>query len=97
MDSRISLINRLKIQLKGYVHIGDEKPDGWRKELSIYAFRCPKHDIVYDYPHGYEGRLECPICREEMKRERKTEFAHTELNPQDVIEVSNVESETLYH
>jgi len=42
---------------------------GWRGPLPLYAFRCEKHGIVQDYPHGYEGRLECPKCREEERHE----------------------------
>ena len=65
MDHRISLLNRLKMQLSGYVYVGDRRRDGWRGPLPHYAFRCPVHGLVESYPHGYEQRLECPMCREE--------------------------------
>ena len=74
VDSRIRLIERLKIQLNGYVYVGDRKKDGWKKELPFYAFRCPVHGIVTDYPHGYDKKLECPICREERINKRKMEL-----------------------
>jgi hypothetical protein len=35
----------------------------------FYAFKCRVHGDVVDYPHGYAGRLECPICAAEKLRE----------------------------
>jgi len=95
MDPRIKLIERLKIQLKGYVYVGDRKEEGWTKELPYYAFRCPEHGIVYDYPHGYKQRLECPLCREERIREKKIELSirnediqnSGENNPEVIVEL----------
>jgi len=65
MDPRISLLNRLKMQLSGYVYVGERKRDGWRSPLPHYAFECPVHGLVESYPHGYDQRLECPRCVEE--------------------------------
>jgi hypothetical protein len=65
MDPRISLLNRLKMQLSGFVYVGDRRRDGWRGPLPHYVFRCPVHGLVESYPHGYDQRLECPKCREE--------------------------------
>jgi len=65
MDPRISLLQRLKLQLSGYVYVGDRQRDEWKCSLPHYVFRCPVHGLVESYPHGYEQRLECPICREE--------------------------------
>ena len=65
MDPRISLLNRLKMQLIGCVYVGDRQRDGWKSPLPHYAFKCPVHGMVESYPHGYEQRLECPICKEE--------------------------------
>ncbi|MCW4050977.1 MAG: hypothetical protein NWE89_14705 [Candidatus Bathyarchaeota archaeon] len=68
-DPRIKLLNRLKLQLSGYVYVGDKEKEGWKKPLPHYAFNCPIHGMVEDYPHGYEQRLECPHCRaEEAKK-----------------------------
>ncbi|HEX9915611.1 MAG TPA: hypothetical protein VGB32_11890 [Candidatus Bathyarchaeia archaeon] len=65
MDPRISLLNRLRMQLSGYVCVGERSRDGWRGPLPHYAFECPVHGLVESYPHGYDGRLECPRCVEE--------------------------------
>ena len=68
MDSRIRLLERLKIQLSGYVYVGDKFKEGWKEPIPHYAFKCEKHGIIIDYPHGYNQRLECPKCREEEKQ-----------------------------
>jgi hypothetical protein len=65
MDRRISLLNRLRMQLSGYVYVGERSRDGWRGSLPHYVFECPVHGLVESYPHGYDGRLECPRCVEE--------------------------------
>jgi hypothetical protein len=65
MDPRISLLNRLRMQLSGYVYVGERSRDGWRGSLPHYVFECPVHGLVESYPHGYEQRLECPRCVEE--------------------------------
>lgn len=65
LDSRIKLIEKLRIQLKGYVYVGDKSQENWKRPLPFYAFKCPIHGLVSDYPHGYDQRLECPMCREE--------------------------------
>ena len=66
-DPRIKLLERLKIQLSGYVYVGDRFKEGWKEPIHHYAFKCPKHGLIVDYPHGYNQRLECPKCREEEK------------------------------
>ena len=50
------------------VYLGHYKRDGWKGELPFYLFECPIHGLVYNYPQGYNQRLECPICREEAQR-----------------------------
>jgi hypothetical protein len=30
------------------------------RELQFYAFKCPVHGIVENYPEGYERVLRCP-------------------------------------
>ena len=67
-DPRIRLLERLKIQLSGHVYVGEKLEEGWEKPLPQYAFKCPKHGIVYDNPHGHKQRLECPKCREEQEK-----------------------------
>jgi len=69
MDKRIKLLNRLKMQLSGYVYTGHRSRDGWRGELPHYQFECPIHGMVENYPSGYNQRLECPLClAEAMER-----------------------------
>jgi len=36
---------------------------GWRGELQFYAFRCPVHGLVENYPQGYGEVLVCPECK----------------------------------
>ena len=42
--------------------VGYYMRDGWRSPIMFYAFKCPKHGCVVDYPHGWAERLECPVC-----------------------------------
>jgi len=72
MDPRISLLNRLKMQLSGYLYVGEKRRDGWRGPLPHYVFECPVHGLVESYPHGYGGRLECPRCVEEKAAVKAT-------------------------
>ena len=58
----LSLIQKLRLRLFGRVLVGWRNRRLWRAELPFYAFRCPIHGIVEDYPHGYHGRLDCPLC-----------------------------------
>lgn len=74
MDSRIKLLNRLKMQLSGYVYTGHKRRDGWRGEFPHYKFECPLHGVVENYPRGYGQRLECPQCLAE-RRERRLKVA----------------------
>ena len=59
----LNLWQRLKLQLSGYVYVGDRQKEGWKGPLPHYAFRCSVHGLVENYPHGYEQRLECPKCK----------------------------------
>ena len=53
---------RLELFLTGKVYVGHRGRPGWGP-LPFYAFRCPIHGIVEDYPHGYGEHLDCPRCR----------------------------------
>ena len=57
--------------MSGHVYVGDRYKERWKEPIPHYAFKCPKHGIIVDYPHGYNQRLECPKCREEEKAEIK--------------------------
>ncbi|MBN2336346.1 hypothetical protein JXL21_12365 [Candidatus Bathyarchaeota archaeon] len=72
MDPRISLLDRLKLQLRGYVYLEERIEPDWKEPLPFYAFKCPVHGLVESYPQGYEKKLVCPKCVEELKEEMKT-------------------------
>lgn len=59
---RLSISQKLILLAKGRVFLRYERREGWSKRLKIYAFRCPRHGIQTDYPHGYYERLDCPLC-----------------------------------
>jgi len=73
LDERIKLLERLKIQLQGHIYIGNEKREGWKDSAPFYMFKCPKHGYVKNYVKGFDNRLECPKCIEEMKKAKKLE------------------------
>jgi hypothetical protein len=58
----LSWFKRFMIRTRGYAYVGHQRRPGWRDSLPFYAFKCPEHGIVEDYPHGYGGNLSCPIC-----------------------------------
>ena len=61
----MNLWQRLRLWLNGYVYVGDRQRASWKGPLPFYAFKCPIHGVVEDYPHGYAQCLECPKCKEE--------------------------------
>ena len=67
-DMKLNLIQRLKLQLVGHVYIGHFSKPGWSDTLPHYAFKCSKHGLVVAPTRGYKKRLDCPVCREEMKQ-----------------------------
>ncbi len=71
MDSRKSLINRLKLNLRGYVYLEDRIEPGWKESLPIYVFKCPIHGYVESHPHGFKKKLVCPRCLEELGKEQE--------------------------
>ena len=62
-ERKLSPLKRLILFLIGQVCVGRWIRPGWSDPLSFYAFKCPVHGIVEDYPHGYVYRLDCPMCR----------------------------------
>lgn len=74
IEVTVTHLQRLEIRLLGKTFRGYRARDGWRQPLPFYAFRCPVHGYVEDYPHGYAERLDCPLCsREELAGIRMTE------------------------
>jgi len=62
-------IQRLELLLTGKAFVGYRKlSPKWKEALPFYAFRCPKHGLVEDYPHGYHERLKCPECVKERAK-----------------------------
>ena len=61
----LSVFQRLRLRLFGSVPVGYRIKQGWRAPIMHYAFRCPVHGVVVDYPHGYRDRLDCLRCLEE--------------------------------
>ena len=62
---KYSLWQRLRIAFYGSIPVGEKKlPHGEQEKdpIMFYAFNCPFHGIVEDYPAGYSRRLICPKC-----------------------------------
>jgi hypothetical protein len=66
-DSDLTVSQRFKLRLFGYVYIGHRTQTGWNGPLPFFAIRCPVHGLVEDYPHGNSDRLDCPRCQREEK------------------------------
>ena len=67
-EKDLTMFQRLMLQISGDVPIGNFTRPGWSGDLTFYAFRCGKHGLVCDYPHGHEELLSCPKCFEETKK-----------------------------
>jgi hypothetical protein len=63
----LSLIQRIRLRLFQITPTKKKTRSGWRGYLQFYAFECPEHGIVEDYPHGYRQVLRCPECREKRQ------------------------------
>jgi len=58
----IDFLTKLKVKVLGMAFVGYRRLPGWRGDLPFYVFRCPIHGYVENYPRGYKGSLECPLC-----------------------------------
>ena len=58
----LTLVRKIILKLSGHVFTEYRMKPGWKSPIPFYAFKCDKHGLVEDYPHGYEGRLDCPKC-----------------------------------
>ena len=79
MEIDLTLFQRFKLWLNGTVYLHHVKHVGWSAPLPFYAFKCPVHGIVSDYPHGWKKKLSCPYC--------KPKSTHPDLVPIVVEEV----------
>ena len=74
--TRLSLVKRLILKVRGYVFLRYEKREGWKGFLPIYLVKCKKHNIFFeDYPHGYSMRFDCPLCLQEFRESRGEKIA----------------------
>ena len=81
----MNLWQRFKLWVNGDIYVGHRRRPGWKSSLPFYRFRCPKHGLVEVYPHGYNQRLECPICKNE-ERSKKNEASLSEAIKRTVKE-----------
>ena len=65
-ETKLSLRQKIILAINGRVYIEHRTRPGWRGSLPFYAFICPKHGLVEDYPHGFKQLLICPLCLEEI-------------------------------
>jgi len=79
----LTIFQRLKLRLFGYVKVGTIQQEGWTQSLPLYIFQCRKHDLFYDYWHGFTSFgsrhsfikwtiggwlwVDCPTCVKEAK------------------------------
>jgi len=61
----LNLLQRLELFLTGRAYVGHRRLPGWKGPLPFFAFKCPVHGIVEDYPHGWGTSLNCPRCKRE--------------------------------
>lgn len=63
-DIHLSYLSSLKLKLKGFAKIGERQYEGWSGPIPFYIYTCKlngKKIFMADYPHGYEGRLDCKL------------------------------------
>jgi hypothetical protein len=64
---KLSLIDKVKIRLGLWKFVGYFADERWKGKLPFYISWCPVHKCYFiDYPHGYYGRLDCPLCFKEV-------------------------------
>jgi hypothetical protein len=61
----LTLTQRIKLEILGITPTEKRRLPGWSGELQFYAFKCPIHGIVEDYPHGYKQELRCRKCQQD--------------------------------
>jgi len=68
-EVKLTTIQRIRLEILGITPTEKRTHPGWRGELQFYAFKCPIHGIVEDYPHGYRQVLRCRKCQNEQNVE----------------------------
>jgi hypothetical protein len=64
-EVKLSLFKKFVLRINGSVYVGHRTRPGWSGSLPFYVFECPVHGLVENYPQGYHGRLDCPLCLQE--------------------------------
>ena len=59
----LTLTQKIRLEILGITPTEKKKLPGWKGELQFYAFKCPVHGIVEDYPHGYRKVIRCRKCQ----------------------------------
>ena len=62
---KYSFMQKLIISFFGRVQLEERTQPGCKVPLMFYAFNCPIHGIVENYPMAHNGRLICPKCIED--------------------------------
>ena len=75
LGTELTLIQRLRLIILGVSSTYKRTNSGWNGELMYYAFRCPVHGIVEDYPHGFDQRLRCPLCQKNLYRKKNLSYS----------------------
>ncbi len=55
-------LERLIFFIFGIVPIGEREKNGWTGAVPFFLFRGKCGHIFIDYPHGYNKKLNCPVC-----------------------------------
>lgn len=61
-EVKLNPLQKLRLFIFGYTPTTRRKRAGWSRAIQFYAFKCPIHGIVEDYPHGYSQVLRCHKC-----------------------------------
>ena len=64
-EVELSLIEKIVLKLNSAVYVGHRTRPGSSGSLPFNIFQCPVQGLVENYPQGYHGRLDCPLCLQE--------------------------------
>ncbi len=68
----LSVFQEIKLWWSGYVKIGTRGPDDqYTVEREVFLFKCKKRGWVTNVLHGYDERLDCPLCTATANKEIK--------------------------
>ncbi|TET71986.1 hypothetical protein E3J39_03495 [Candidatus Bathyarchaeota archaeon] len=61
---RLSLLQRIKLNLFGHVNISNGLVNGWKGRTRLLAIKCKDHGVVVGMLLGSERQVRCPLCNE---------------------------------